>query len=139
MKDLFKVIICGDREWNREKPIIRLLTELAEKHGQNDLLVIAGGAEGADIIAKMYAHQMNIHVAEVKALWPTRRQGAGPQRNQMMLRIGPHQVFGFHDHIEISKGTKGMINLAVKGKVPAYVYSGAGMSSGFKEIVLPIK
>jgi hypothetical protein len=119
---MFKVLICGDRRWNQERPIQAALLRLKKKHG--DLLVIEGGAPGADRLAQKIAHEMNLHVAEVPALWPTRFRSAGPQRNEAMLSLEPDLVLAFHKFIDNSKGTADMVARARKSGIPVKVLKG---------------
>jgi hypothetical protein len=117
---VFKVLICGDRHWNNPGAIDRELKKLIKRHGPN-MIVIEGGAPGADQEAKKVANDHSIHVAEVKALWETRHRGAGPQRNQAMLELGPDLVLAFHPNLAHSKGTKDMVWRARKADVDVKV------------------
>lgn len=115
---MYKVLICGDRSWDDYETIENAILDLITTHGRSHILVIEGGAPGADQMAGMIAHNLSIHVAEVKALWSTRHRGAGPQRNQAMLELDPDEVIAFHNDIRNSRGTKDMINRAKKAGIP---------------------
>jgi hypothetical protein len=119
---MFKVIVCGDRRWDQPEPIRAALKRLIKKHGE--ILVIEGGAPGADRLAQKIAHELNQHVAEVPALWHTRFRSAGPQRNEAMLALDPDAVLAFHKFIENSKGTADMVRRARKQGVPTKVLKG---------------
>lgn len=122
MKDITKVLMFGDRTWTRHKAIVSELRRLSVKYGYNNLVIIEGGARGADQIVAFCAREMNIHVVEVKALWDTRHKSAGPQRNEIMAALGPHEAVGFHTDIENSSvGTKGMRDILVAQKVPVKI------------------
>jgi hypothetical protein len=95
----------------------RELRRLIRKYGTANLLIISGGAPGADTMARNEAWMQDIHCAEVKALWETRHRSAGPQRNGVMLALDPDEGVGFHEDIENSKGTKDMYNKLLKANV----------------------
>lgn len=109
---MYKVLICGAREWSDKPAIDRLINDLIKVHGKNDLIVIEGGAEGADLLARICATERSVHVAEVRALWQTRHRGAGPQRNKAMLGLEPDEVHAFHEDLSKSKGTRDTVRRA---------------------------
>lgn len=99
------VLITGSRGWNRPDLIERVLMPL-----DRDLLVIAGGAPGADIQARVKARRLGFHVAQIDALWHHDRRGAGHKRNDVMLALWclqPRYAFAFWDGQ--SPGTSSMI------------------------------
>jgi YspA, cpYpsA-related SLOG family len=105
---LVKVLMYGDRNWDDLAPIEREVKRLVKQHGASSLLIISGGAPGADTLAEIAATNNNVHCAVVKALWQTRYRGAGPQRNEVMRLLEPDEGIGFHKNIEKSRGTKDM-------------------------------
>lgn len=129
-------LICGDRDWAEPRPIIRLLKRLKARHTGNyqdnhhDLIIIEGEAPGADLLARIHAEALNIHVARVAALWGTRHRGAGPQRNEAMLGLAPEHVWAFHPDLRYSRGTLACLVSAAKLGIPFTV---------FPDQILPIK
>jgi hypothetical protein len=115
---MYKVLICGNTDWAKEAPIRALLKRLRTKHGTSKLLIIEGGADGADQMAGRIARELNIHVVEVQALWDTRHRSAGPQRNAVMMSLGPDEVHAFHREGDADSGTGNMISKARKRGVP---------------------
>lgn len=115
---MYKVLICGSTRWKKEASIRGLLKRLRAKHGTSKLLIIEGGAEGADWMAGQIARQLNIHVVEVKALWDTRHRSAGPQRNAVMLGLGPDEVHAFYPESDHDSGTADMVSKARRAGVP---------------------
>jgi beta-phosphoglucomutase-like phosphatase (HAD superfamily) len=69
------------------------------------------------------AQERSVHVAEIKALWSTRRKGAGPQRNAAMLALEPDEVIAFHEDIAASRGTADMVRRARKAGIKVRVVS----------------
>jgi len=125
MKVLYKVLICGDRNWTDPDMIRNVITGLkAYASGMHqELLIIEGGAEGADKMAKRIGNELDVHVAEVEALWDTRHRSAGPQRNLIMLSLQPDAVVAFHNNIEKSRGTAHTVRHAKKAGIPTQVIS----------------
>lgn len=107
---MHRVLICGSRNWTDPLPIIRVLEALQREHPK--LLIITGGAEGADTLAFHAALRLGIHAARVPAIWHYYGKRAGPMRNTAMLTLRPMEIIAFHDAISESKGTRDMI---VKG------------------------
>ena len=110
-------LFCGSRTWGKPGPILRKLQALKRKHG-NKLIIIQGGAPGADLLSCYWAHELDIHVAQVDALWNTRHKAAGPQRNTAMLALRPAEVCAYHPDLPKSSGTKDCIKQALKLEIP---------------------
>lgn len=121
---LYKVLMFGARDWTDPVPIVEELKRLIEEHGVSNLLVIEGGADGADELAGRYATDWNIHTARVPALWKTRGRGAGPQRNAIMAALEPDEAIGFHENLFASKGTADMARRLDKAGIPYRILGG---------------
>jgi hypothetical protein len=119
-ESLYKVLMFGDRDWSNVRAIQRELQKLIDKHGTQRLLIIEGECTkgGADVIARVEAERANVHVARVHALWSTRYNGAGPQRNTIMRLLEPDEGIGFHPDITKSKGTKNMAKQLEAAGIP---------------------
>lgn len=134
-----RVLVCGDRNWDDEIAIYYLLTGIACEKPDEPLTVIQGMAKGADNFANVWAETWSkmqqrdaprgmakVTNEPYPADWETHHRAAGPIRNQKMLVEGkPDVVYAFHDDIGHSKGTRDMVNRAVKAGVPTYVISRA--------------
>lgn len=106
-----RLLICGDRNWENFSLIYKHLA--LEKALHDELVVIEGGAKGADTLARKAATVLGIPVLEYKAQWDRYGRAAGPVRNQEMLDVGkPDLVWAFHNDLERSKGTKDMVTRA---------------------------
>lgn len=104
-----KVVVCGSRDWNRYRTIRKRLVELPK-----NAIIIEGGCDGADLIAREIALDIGLEVAEFPAAWKKYGKAAGPIRNIKMLNTKPHLVIAFHDDLNKSKGTKHVIGEARK-------------------------
>jgi hypothetical protein len=105
---MYKVLMFGDRNWMATASVAKVIKRLLATYGTDDLLIIEGGAIGADQISGYLARASGIHVAEVKALWDTRHRSAGPQRNAVMAALEPDEAFCFHADLSKSKGSADM-------------------------------
>jgi hypothetical protein len=85
-----RVLICGGREFADRNWLFR---ELDRLNGAEPFsCVIAGGAVGADTMAREWAESRAIPVIEFKADWDGQGRKAGPIRNQRMLDEGAPDV-----------------------------------------------
>lgn len=81
----------------------------------NPDLVIEGEAPGADTLAREAAEYFGIPVLAFPANWQKYGRAAGPIRNTEMLNEGkPDMVVAFHNDYLHSKGTKNMVEQALK-------------------------
>lgn len=118
-----RILVCGSRKWTEEEPIRAAL----QKYTPTDT-VITGGCSGADTIAHKIAVELKLQTEVYpvsSADWKKYGPAAGPIRNQRMLKEGkPNIVLAFPKKGEANKGTKNMIELAEKAKVPVAKYMG---------------
>ena len=109
------VLICGDRYYKDWKKIQDYLETLNPKED----VIIHGAAKGADSLAGNLATSMKMKVLEFPAKWEEFNRAAGTIRNQQMIDEGhPDLVVYFHDNLDGSKGTKDMVNRAVRTNIP---------------------
>ena len=118
-----RVLICGDRNWVDIDLILRELSKIQQEVGVE--VVIEGEATGADSGGRFAAERLGIPVLKFPALWVKHGRSAGPIRNRQMLNEGkPTLVLAFHPFIENSKGTKDMVEVAIKAGVHVRIFSG---------------
>jgi hypothetical protein len=83
-----------------------------------DTVIIEGKCRGADKISGYLARKHGLKVVTVPAKWTLYGKQAGPIRNKEMLDMyNPDLIVAFHNHIEDSKGTKNMMEQALKAKI----------------------
>jgi len=106
-----KILICGDRNYTDKERIRKVI--ISYSYGAN-LIVIEGGAKGADTLAREICEELAIPFKEYKSEWAKYGKAAGPIRNKLMLDDNPEieLVIAFHNNIEESKGTKNMVEQA---------------------------
>jgi len=110
-----RVLVCGDRKYQHYMIINVMLDGFLLNYP--NMVLIEGYANGADMIA----HEWGVANLDEKnhltfpADWSRYGKAAGPIRNQQMLVEGkPEIVLAFHNNINLSKGTKHMIDLATE-------------------------
>lgn len=114
-----RVLVCGSREWTDTVAINTILDAChAEASCWNDeLVVIQGGARGADTIAATWCTDSKVQFEQYGAQWDKYGKAAGFIRNKRMLEEGKPDVvwaFGY------GKGTDMMVNLAKDAGLPVY-------------------
>ena len=103
-----RILVCGGRKYDRTDIVNVCLDTLKQKWG-DDLVIIQGGANGADRLAKLWAKANNVRCEEYRADWDnishpharlkTRKDGskydanAGHRRNQQMIDEGKPDLF----------------------------------------------
>lgn len=86
-----RLLVCGGRTFDDRE---RLLTAMnAAVHGcDTEIVVIHGGARGADSLAGVIAREVAVKVLVFPADWERNGLRAGPIRNQQMLDEGKPDV-----------------------------------------------
>lgn len=103
----FKVIIAGSRTFN-DYGYLSKVCALLLRNCKN-IVVISGGANGADKLAEKYAKENGYPVEKFIANWNERGRSAGYYRNLEMAK-NADALIAFWDGK--SKGTKMMIDIA---------------------------
>lgn len=130
---MINVIIAGSRDFTDEKFLFSKASAWAgfdrvEYRAHNDLFpgkftVICGDARGADALGAKWAEFHGIEVTHMPAKWRLESgltdRGAGHKRNAEMAAIGD-VLLAFWDGK--SKGTKGMIDRALKVGLEVHVF-----------------
>lgn len=137
------VIVTGDRraEITRWKRVVE--DALIGRSAGANLVVIHGNASGIDSIANSVCVDWNMTRVPVPAQWERDGKAAGPQRNRAMLRILRElkdygydvEVLAFHEDLAGSKGTKNMVNEAVKDFIPVWVHTLHGEPYRVSEVI----
>ncbi len=113
-----RVLVCGSRYYTNYQKVLEQLERL------NVELVISGACRGADSLAVKAARACGITYIEFPAAWEKFGKAAGPIRNIAMLKEGkPDFALIFHPDIASSKGSKHMLSLIKKARVPFLLIS----------------
>lgn len=112
-----KILVCGSRTWTNYKKILAKLDEaiMTYFYGE-EVLLIHGGARGADELAGLAGVKLRCTVIKEPADWEGRGQAAGILRNQRMLDdYNPDLVLAFvTGSLADSKGTLDMVSRALR-------------------------
>jgi hypothetical protein len=109
----FRVIIAGGRDFCNKELLFQkadLLLKEQIKKG-NQIIIISGGAKGADKLGEVYAKDRRFTAEIYPADWEKFGKSAGYKRNVQMADIA-NALIAFWDGE--SKGTKHMIDIAKK-------------------------
>ncbi len=118
-----RVLVCGGRNFNDENYLIEALHILGMRIPLS--AIIQGGARGADLLAKHFAHEYGIPAFEFRAQWKQYGKAAGHIRNKRMLEEGsPDMVLAFPG----GPGTANMIAQARAADVPVIELDGSSLS-----------
>ena len=105
-----KVLVCGGRYYADAGKVDAVL----KRHVPEVSVIIQGGANGADLMAKRWAEGVGIHCATVPAQWGLYGKSAGPRRNAAMLSLMPDLCIAFPG----GRSTQSMIDLCKTSGVP---------------------
>ena len=113
-----RVLVCGSRDYSNEMRVRTVLDWYFSKHGE-ELIVIEGGAPGADTFAMSWAADKGVDLFHFPAKWDVYQKRAGFIRNKRMLEVGrPDLVVAFFtDPSNPSRGTSMMLDIATRAGV----------------------
>lgn len=144
----YRVCVCGSRVWGeafdkQRRPrspahirieaavVPKLVGRLAELKG-SELVLVVGGARGADTAAELAGRAMGVTIERYDADWDHEGRAAGPMRNQRMLDTGLDLLVALYAYGEpfnpgMSRGgTNDMVYRAVAAKVHVHAWSAGG-------------
>jgi ribA/ribD-fused uncharacterized protein len=107
--DSIKLIVAGSREFDDYMLMKELLSNFKDNLGTN-FEIVSGTANGADKLGEKFATDFDINLKQFPVNWNLGKQ-AGYIRNEEMAKYATSCLI-FWDGM--SKGTKHMINLAIK-------------------------
>lgn len=111
-KPLFRVIVAGSRDFADYSKLRAVCDNLLEdKRQTHDIVIVSGGAQGADSLGEEYARERDYGVKRFPADWERFGRAAGPVRNAVMAD-NADALIAFWDGK--SRGTRNMIDTAGK-------------------------
>ena len=114
-----RIVISGCRDYCDYDEAKEYIDECLSDMGESkDIVIISGCASGADAIGERYAEEKGFPVERYPADWKKYGKSAGPVRNRQMAEVCDY-VICFWD--EKSKGTKSMIDYAIKKNKPVKI------------------
>lgn len=109
----YKVLVCGSRDYPDKAEVYRVLDAHYARIGP-DLMIISGGARGADWYAIEWALDNHVDLLVKFAKWNLEGKVAGIFRNLRMVAKKPKLVLAFSRDFDKSRGTSHMIKVAEK-------------------------
>lgn len=104
-----RVLVCGGRDYGNITRVAQELDALYREIPDDCMLVIQGGATGADQIARAWCEHRSVAYDNFPADWKAHGKAAGPMRNQRMIDNGrPDLVLAFPG----GRGTADMVRRA---------------------------
>ncbi len=109
---LFRILVCGGRDWTNWVMLSGVLDGYRNQyhHKGKPIVIVQGGATGADALAKRYAIENDIPYEEFLPEWNKYGRAAGPKRNSEMLDSGIDVVIAFPG----GRGTQDTVGKAEK-------------------------
>ena len=105
-----KIVVAGSREYTNYNEAKKFIDKCISRIRKNNkIIIISGGARGADTLGEEYAKENGFKIERYLADWETYGKSAGPIRNKMMAQ-NCNYVICFWDGK--SAGTKTMIEYA---------------------------
>lgn len=108
----FRILVCGGRDWSNYTMVSGVLDGFRQEYHEKGqpIVIVQGGAVGADFLAKRYAIEYDIPYEEFVAEWNKYGRAAGPMRNSAMLESGIDVVVAFPG----GRGTQDTVKKAEK-------------------------
>jgi len=106
----YRVIIAGGRTFaDYDLVKEKCFSFLKDKMLADNVIIVSGGAKGADALGERFAKEHNLRIEVHPADWNKHGKAAGPIRNAEMADVAD-ALIAFWDGE--SRGTKSMIELA---------------------------
>lgn len=112
---MIRLIVAGSRTFDDYE---LLSTSILTNFKIDEVHIVSGGARGADSLGERFAREHGCMMTRYPAEWDLYGKSAGYRRNEQMARNADACIV-FWDGA--SKGTKHMINLCAKHKLPCVV------------------
>lgn len=110
-RPLFRVLVCGGRDFAGEALLCRVLDNAA---AGRRVVLVHGMAQGADMLADAWARRRGHSILGFRADWDKHGRAAGPIRNQRMIDKGmPELVVAFPG----GRGTADMVRRAREANI----------------------
>jgi predicted Rossmann fold nucleotide-binding protein DprA/Smf involved in DNA uptake len=119
VRPIKRVVIAGCRDYTNYEDLKEYVDMcLSNIREDNEIVIVSGGAKGADSLGERYASENGFKVELHLADWDKYGRGAGPRRNKEMAEVSDF-VICFWDGK--SRGTKSMIEYAKQLNKPVRV------------------
>ena len=112
-----RVLVCGGRNYGDIQKLYEVLDAIRNRAPHDAMVVIQGGATGADYLARQWAMDRCVPYENYPADWKKYGRSAGPLRNDRMIAVGrPDLVVAFPG----GRGTADMVRRAHAAEITVY-------------------
>lgn len=115
------IAVCGSRHFTDKEFVYRKLDEVIDQQTDDTIIIIQGGASGADALAVDYAVDHKLAWGTYEADWSRYGRSAGPIRNERMA-VACDICVAFLKKGAENKGTKNMIKQVLDHKKNVYIF-----------------
>lgn len=116
-----RILVTGSRDWTDKVTVAQAIREAWLMAGRPyGVVVVHGGARGADYIADVYAKRLGFATEVHDAAWDTFGKTAGYIRNREMVESNPDLCLAFIRNE--SKGATMCAALAEKAGIPVHYW-----------------
>lgn len=108
-----RLLVTGSRYFNDAGLMHAAISDAVstlQGFGFAHIVLVHGGARGADTLAAQIGRSMGLEIEAHPARWDAYGKAAGPLRNKEMLELGADLVLAFP--VGESRGTRGCMQLA---------------------------
>jgi hypothetical protein len=114
------VALVGSRDYHNYQEFSSLIDKtLKEWSLEGEIVIVSGGAKGADALAEKYAKERKYGLHVFSADWKKFGLSAGPKRNSQIVDIATHMIAFPSDE---SKGTYDSLQKADKKGIPVKTF-----------------
>ena len=111
-----RVVIAGCRDYENYQQAKEFIEScLSEIQKQAEIIIVSGGASGADSLGERYAKEKGYKIEKYSADWAKFGKSAGPKRNKQMAEVADYVICFWNGR---SRGTKSMIDFVKALKKP---------------------
>lgn len=112
-----RILVAGGRDFSDFDKLSITLSSVTKGIKREDIVIIQGGAKGADRLAWEWAKANQVRMEEFKANWGLHGRAAGPIRNQEMLTEGKPDIAVIAPG---GRGTADMVRRLENASIPIF-------------------
>jgi hypothetical protein len=115
-----KVAFVGSRDFKDSDIILRAMERMVDRF-ESDIVIVSGGARGADLFSQIHADSLQIGHQTFYADWESHGRRAGALRNQQIVDASS-VLLAFTCGTSITRGTSITVEMARKKGIETHVY-----------------
>ena len=116
-----RILVTGSRDWPDYDAVLQAIREAIQD--ADDVVIIHGGARGADDIADRVCEELDLPTEAYPAQWEKYGRAAGRLRNKAMVELGADVCLAFP--FGPSRGTRHCMREAKRAGIPVINYGTA--------------